>query len=525
MLATLLASILALAGDGELVNGGFEKGGAKAYLGWETIWPRSFTPEPIFAFVEDGPRSGERSAQIHTGYAGGYTSFTQEVRVPKRARAARLAGWVRVLEGGPAAFSASVMLGLAHKDGQGFDVRMSTGVTRVGDWEEVAIEVMLPEDVDRVLVRCGVSGPARVRFDDVELTWSDDREPLVATRLGFAEAWYDLTGGGAQTWAQFAVPLPFEGQIPLALELESEPAGHVLDARVVPERENRLLRVRVMPPADGERLRARTWVLFDEPASDAQETGARVRLAAPGKLPDDVRAFLASAPGVESEAEAIVAAAKRFGRKDLANLIADLCAFLEQSLDAGSGPQGALESLERGSAACTGHANLGTALLLAAEVPARILACVLVGQPQQEHYIVQVWTPQTGWQRVETTLELFPVSPSMHAVLRVVYPDSPRGTGSVPLDFSASQGAVLRPARGAYEDEGCWQTAEHRESALLSADDRALIDRLARARFESLADTPASEFPLRLASEDEVRGRARLERLLRALEGHLAEDE
>ncbi|MFB0566088.1 MAG: transglutaminase family protein [Candidatus Aminicenantaceae bacterium] len=68
----------------------------------------------------------------------------------------------------------------------------------------------------------------------------------------------------------------------------------------------------------------------------------------------------------------------------------------------GPGGQTALASLNRGYAVCTGKANLAVALCRALGIPARVLHVLA------SHFIAQVWLPNYGWVRGESTDGFFP---------------------------------------------------------------------------------------------------------------------
>jgi hypothetical protein len=377
----------------------------------------------------------------------------------------------------------------------------------------------------RCLIRCGVTGPARVLFDDLELEWATTRSELVVCRLAVHETHHDLVASDANAWAQFSVPFPFTGQIPLAIELASDPPGRIERAEVVAERENRLLRLHVAPATEGERIRisALTTVLFDDrPLSD----GTKVKLPKARSLPDDVSQHLRPAPGVESDDERIVAIAERFSRRDLGEVTRETLAFLDETLGTPDGgyPQNAVACLERGDGVCTGHANLGAALLIAAGVPTRILACVLVGMEQQEHYVIETWTPKLGWARAETTTGEFPLPPSKHLILRVVYPDTARNAGFAPIYMEASPGSELQPGFGALDKEGCWQSGEHLESFFVDSRGLERLRELSAETFETL-DAPVDTTGLvRLAPRTDQPGWGeRVTAVLTTLDAHLAE--
>lgn len=473
-----------------LRDGDFEKSGKAASPGWSHVWPQDYRPAPSFSFPDEGVRSGQRCAEIAVAYAGGYTSFTQELDLPRKTDWVRFSGWVQLAET-TAGGSAWLILTFIKKDTSDFDLRQSRRVSAVGGWEELVLEAAVPEGTTRLIVRCGVFGPARVRFDDVSVIGGTGARPREdVTLLAIDSYWtataHTLTGRPS---IDVSVPFPFAAQTPLALRVDSEPPGVVRQLEVLAERENRPLRVHLAPltPGTTVKLHVRTLVLVRRRELPDGEDIDLVPLA---RVPDELREYLQPAAGIESENGLIRRIAGTFRDRDLAEVTSDLFEFLKREIQGGGGDQGALATLESKDAACTGHANLGAALLIAAGVPTRVLACVMVGAVQQEHYVVESWTKALGWSRVETTLKLFPVPDALHAILRVVYTDSPRGEGNVPLFWRGSEGVVAATDGAALDKAGCWQAAK--ESAQIALERSAVetIVSSAREAFEARVESP-----------------------------------
>ncbi len=516
-LLTLLALASEPGAQKELLrDGDFEKSGKASSPGWTHIWPPDFRPAPVFSFPDEGARAGKRCGQIAVAYEGGYSSFTQELDLPRKTDWVRFTGAVQVVESSGGG-SAWLILTFIKKDSSDFDLRQSRRVRTPGEWEELAIEAAVPEGTTRLLVRGGVFGPARVRFDDLSLLAGAGERPREDVTLLTVESRWKVRAEGSPSapWVDVSVPFPFAAQAPLALRVDSEPAGAVRGLAVVAERENRPLRVQLAPLAAGAEvsLRVRTLVLVRR---RTLADGKDAELALASRVPESLREFLRPAAGIESDDERILRIAKGFGRGDLAEITADLLAFLKREIAGGSGDQGALATLTRGDAACTGHANLAAALLIAAGVPTRVLACVLVGADQQEHYVVESWTKALGWARVEPTVKLFPVPDALHAILRVVYPDAPRSPGSVPLFWRAADGLAFDPEMGRLEKPTCFQSAAETGQLALERDGLEACDAAAREAFEALVQTGAERAWIRLAPA------ATPAELLRAIDAFLA---
>lgn len=336
---------------------------------------------------------------------------------------------------------------------------------------------------------------------------------LVAGRLSFFAAAKD---DASEPWVRVSTPIPYRGQTPLGIVVRSEPPGRVRSLAVEAEGEDRLVRVALAPMKAGERVKlvAETIALL---RMGGPPDGRGVALAKPAELTEEMRAYLSPAPGVDSGDPRIVEIAAKFSRKDLHAVVNDTLGWLRENVAGGSGPQGALDVLERKSAACTGHANLGAALLIAAGVPTRILPCILVGMDQQEHYIVEAWTPKLGWSKVETTTKTFPLGDSVHLVLRFAGPKTPRSSGSVPL-YHPVGGPEGAGVSADYEknEKHCFQSAEILETLELRDGEAEAIETAARKAFEALREKPAKGgsillVPKNLPREVKARGRKLVE--------------
>ncbi|MEM9382496.1 MAG: transglutaminase domain-containing protein [Planctomycetota bacterium] len=372
-------------------------------------------------------------------YRGGYTSYTQEVQLPRGTRSVRFTGKVRVLRpteiGG-----ASLLLTFASDDPERATVHGSVRLTEPGDWTPLEVAVNVPEGVDRVLARCGVYGPCEASFDDCALTAS--REPVRAgqVRTATLDATAIAKSDTEEPWVRVSIPAPIGGQTPLGVRVTSAPEDAVRALAVVSDRENRALEVRLQPMAAKEKvaLRVETWTLLhDRDLSD----GRGVELASPNRMPKDVEAYLDGAPGVDVDAPAIEEAARRVRTDDLHAAMTTVAEILREEMTyAGGEDQGSVHCLESGKGVCTGYANTAAALLNASGVPTRILACIFPDMRLQEHYVVEAWTQELGWSRMESTGGRFPYPDSSAVMLRVVYPDSWRSHAHVPLYREASEG-------------------------------------------------------------------------------------
>jgi hypothetical protein len=317
-----------------------------------------------------------------------------------------------------------------------------------------------------------------------------------------------------------SVPIPYRGQTPLAYDVASEPPGRVRALSIEADGENRFLRIALASTKAGDEvfLDVRSLVLLRE--TDPLD-GKGVRLAKQDEIPEAIREHLRPAAGIDAEAPPVVEIAKTLPRGDLNELVTGLFAFTKEKIGSGPGPQGSLEVLTRGGAVCTGFANLSAAILIASGVPARVLPCVLVGMDQQEHYIVEVWTPSTQWVKLESTLKIFPLDDVQHLVLRFVSPETPRSGGSVPLHRPVGTG--VEADFDSRDPKRCWQSAKIVKSWTLSVEELEALEAPARAAFEDLRKTPARKSTVALVPKKAPHGvKSQGKQLLEALEEELA---
>jgi hypothetical protein len=308
------------------------------------------------------------------------------------------------------------------------------------------------------------------------------------------------------------------------VNVSSIPSGMVAGLAVLEDRENRPLKILFAPIGVGDTVtfRVETFTLLrDRPLAD----GKGVAIANAAKVPKNVELHLKSAPGIDVDAPAVKKAAAALARKDFASLMMSLSERLRDDLEysdvSGLG-QGAKDCLASGKAVCTGFANTAAAILIAAKVPTRILACTQLSSRLQEHYIVEAWGGELGWSRMESTMKRFPYPDSDNLVLRIVYPDAKRSRGNVPLYSDASGNLDCSFNLGA---DKCWQGGEQLATATIDAADVAAIEAAVRERFERLVKTPEQGaklllFDPTLASSLGENGRAALERAHQWLDSH-----
>lgn len=489
-----------------LDNGGFEKGGSAPVVGWQQVYPPGIQrPAPSFLRIEAGKgplaaKEGKAFGRIQTNKSGGFSSFTQRGSLNPKQNLLRLSAWTRVekIDSGSAV---NLLILFIDGDDQQIGIEQTQRLTSAGGWEFLEKEMVVPDGAVEWMVRCGVMGKASACFDDVQLIASKLKGDVIPVQLAVHHGDYVVRTAGSKkdAWVALSIPFPFAKQMPLAIRVTSEPAGMVKELKVLEDRENRPLRVVMNPlPAGSEvKLRVETLTMV---ADRSTSKGVEIELANPKKLPKEVKQHLNDAPGVDVKDKNIKAAATAFRRDDFASLMSDVQTYLKENLEYdGGNSQGAVECLDRGKAVCTGFANVAASLLIAADVPTRILACTQLSGRLQEHYIVEAWTPELGWSRMESTMAAFPWRDTANLIVRVVYPDAWRSQGDVPLFVEVSKGA-----NGGFRmdpQDTCWQGADTLAGALLTEADFDAICAAAGNRFDAMRKKAAKGNWVRLTME------------------------
>jgi hypothetical protein len=342
-----------------------------------------------------------------------------------------------------------------------------------------------------------------------------DVQIVVAHGLYLAEAQVATT----DAWMQFTNPIAYRGQVPGAIVVTSDPPDKVQRIALENDGADRLLRVYFRPLIPGEKVlvRSNTFVFLHR---EKQPTGEGVALPTGTDVPPDVKKYLEPTPGVDAADARIQKIAKAIPRRDLAGFVDDVMDYLSKNVKEGTGPQGALDVLERGSASSAGCANLAAALFIASKIPARILACSTIETAHAERYIVEAWTQKLGWAKLDPTLHTFPLDDSLHVILRVIDPTAKRTDGT-PIAQPTGHGVscalgIVAPATG-------WLSAERIENQQAPEDELEAIEIAARKAWDALVDKPvnASRVVLVPSAKAPAAVKARGKKLLELLESRL----
>gem|GEM_PF-2003789 len=139
-----------------------------------------------------------------------------------------------------------------------------------------------------------------------------------------------------------------------------------------------------------------------------------VSLSSYSNLSDELKYYLQPSSAVQSDAEQI--RKKAFDilygnwEGNVIEILKDIIRFTGNEIKYEGGMQTALDALTEGHAVCTGKANLAVALCRALGIPARVLF------GDTTHYIVEIWIPNYGWVRGESTQGIFPYPKHLYTV-------------------------------------------------------------------------------------------------------------
>jgi hypothetical protein len=504
LLAVLLLAAPAAARD-ELIprnllhNGDFEVGTPELPDGWQKSWFGSDPAAPALTREREAAHAGRAGAALRPR-GEHWTALQQTIDdAPKSATLAHLAAWVR-LQSADARASLTISFPAPGEPGRSDppSVYRSRELSGPCEWTLLELEAPVPEGCTSWTVGCaartaGAPGESQASFDDVQLSASDSATELVGATLAVARGSYSIEatkGACDEPWVEFSIPLPLGGQTPLALRVISEPPGAVQSLRLMPDRENRPLRVQCKPvrPGDVIKLTAETVVLLHDRPPVALN---QVRLPAAQKVPPPVKAHLLAAPGLRPDDPTVRAAADKLSRDDLASLFTDLRGFLEYKLaHSGDGQDHAIHESQHDMAVGSRWANLTASVLMACGVPTRLLACTGIDGSLQERYVLEAWTEKLGWTRLDPFGE-FPWGDTRNIVLRVIYPDAPRTAENIPTFVLGADGIFGAPDMNPVTLD--WQAAETLGSFALPRAELAALEGSARAAYEALAKTPATD--------------------------------
>ena len=222
----------------------------------------------------------------------------------------------------------------------------------------------------------------------------------------------------------FHIPISFSEQVPIIVNLES---SQLIDYRFLSIEPPNMIVAARMRQALETSLDWEVWVFIAENLYD--DLPPEVPLPAVEGLPDSVTNWLRSTDCVQVQAPIVQYMADSLGQGitnliALADTIRTYCQNLPGDLSHFPLSFDAVYALNWGSS-CTGHAHAGAALFRALGVPAR---CLLVMPTWAQfwydmHWIIEIYVPQYGWVKLETTTGQFPCYPMENIVVLACHPE------------------------------------------------------------------------------------------------------
>jgi hypothetical protein len=468
--AVLLASGPTAPAGNLLKNPGFERGGDELEP-WVHATPISIaTSKPRFTVTEDDPAEGKRSASLRVDYSGGYTCYSQSLRVPPKAKSVHLQGKVR-LDRMTNYGGARLMLTFVGADVPGGQKSVSSRLlTGIADWTLLAIDASIPEGTKSIEVRCGVEGPCVASFDELVATAS--KEAAFEGSFGWVQSNYLVRWPANSTeelrvpFVRVPLPVAMDEQRPVAFRVNTRPEDKVSSVSVYRQGANRMLEVRMdsMFPGDEIKFRVEALVMVD---ARPVELPSLVRLPRPGQIKGDTNRYLGPAPGVDPEDPTVKRALIDIKGNDMPSILEACHSYVhsqlklrvvdrdteEPHIDPATDEvwdESVAACLKSGSAGTVGFANTLTSVLRGYGIPTRMMIGTRFDGTSDEHYLVDVWSPLLGWTRVDPMTGEWPLDRTTAIVHRLVEPEDPRPNGHTPYDPKVgSPGLVLelRPDR------------------------------------------------------------------------------
>lgn len=504
------------------LNAGFETGRDGRPVGWN-VYRAARGMEWAWGATGLGGSKGLRFSSPPEGPAGP-AGVNQAVANPPAGQTLEVTAWIRLeaFEGDLALWARCDGARGPEKREGAFENSHMAGYRPRGTtlWSPLSVKVTPGPRTEVLWVGLLVRGRGRVFVDEFRVR-TRARGPAPGPKeaspgLFRAEGLYRATvlrpGESLRAW--MPVPLLRPGQIPLTYRVWTEPEGR-LETVVFRARSSghcyAEMRLRPGKPGETFRLRWESCVLLLPHAPLPMPADLRLPF---DSVPEEARPWTASTfccdfdhPGVKALAERIRAQAGDSVRAVVRQTLVTLGEVF-------AGARGRVENLTASEAlerrgSCTSNANLAAALLRAQGIPARILG----GYPTwtgalQTHYVVEYWTPPTGWRVLESSRLLDDRPPAEQVEVALVLAEDetedkasrrPGAAGGVPFLSLTEYPDATRDQEPAFflcgampGKPGC----DHRAAALASfrvepAAQKEWIERLA-ARWTALARAAAS---------------------------------
>jgi len=204
--------------------------------------------------------------------------------------------------------------------------------------------------------------------------------------------------------AYFLVPISFENQVPILIEIDSP---QLIDYRFVHLNSPNVIIAARLKRAPSTYLNWTAWILIqDNTHSDRPDS---IPIPTMEQLPDSTRKWLIPTDCAQIYAPTVteIATALCARTTDMIQLVQEIgryCSEIPWTFTHTPISFDAVYSLRWGNS-CTGHAHAGTALLRANGIPSRSLLNIPTGSDNymDMHWIVDYYVPGYGWVKLETT--------------------------------------------------------------------------------------------------------------------------
>jgi len=240
----------------------------------------------------------------------------------------------------------------------------------------------------------------------------------------------------------FHIPVPFNEQIPILIEVESP---ELIDYRFLHLNPPNVIIAARMNQAPSAPLNWTAWVFVRE--NTYSDLPSFVPLPSLEQLPDSVKKWLVATDCAQINDVLVQQTADSIcdTTTNLMKLADDICDFCQQI--PGQLPHypyafDAVYTLKWGNS-CTGHAHAGAALFRANGIPARTLLNIPTWFGFCDmHWIIDYYVPAYGWVRMETVLGQNPCLPETEVVTFACNPED-----EFPMFFPCAI-------------DGCWHTSD-----------------------------------------------------------------
>lgn len=223
--------------------------------------------------------------------------------------------------------------------------------------------------------------------------------------------------------AYFHIPVPFNEQIPILVEVESP---ELIDYRFIQLNPPNVLIAARMHQAPSAPLDWTAWVLVKE--NTYSDLPSYAPIPTLEQLPDSVKKWLVPTDCVQTNDALVqqVADSIRDTTTNLMSLADKICYYCNHILWQFPHLPPAFDAVYaiKWGNSCTGHAHAGAALFRANGIPARTLLNIPCWSNYYDmHWIIDYYVPEYGWVRMETSMGHNPYYPEQEIVTFACNPE------------------------------------------------------------------------------------------------------